>query len=400
MLGMAIGGGVGSALFPSSAETGKPKPAGFEVQTSSYGSAIAYLRGTAKTTGNLLWYGNFQSHEQKEEVGGSMGGEDITTGFTYSVSLALGLCHGPATISRMWVGKRPCMLKLMSDVNGVRTYAAYLYKNSSEAPEDPNAPDPFTPGSGGNPGRFNSSHFIRLGELTCYTGNQTEGDAHIASFVVRPPVWKGLCYVVLENWNLENSPYLPNFQFETSSLTPYVPVPLPYTQHIQLDEDRDSLYAFQDWYYGAAPAFEQQAARIRIFDPRNLQETDEFIYLSAGQELNIKWVQMDWYGKFLFIGSDDGAGHSYVRRFDLSSRDSSMIQLAISGALVMRCACASSWNADSTKGNNVYFGTTAGELGEISVDGFPTYITATPQWRVQLRNVCHGVARATYKLGR
>lgn len=165
LVGLSLGLSLGGALFPSTAEIEKPKPGDLQLPTSMYGGAIPVLYGTRKITGNLIWYGNFQAHESEEEAGGKGGGGSIYTTYTYSVSLAFGLCMGPGAVLRMWEGNEE-----------VTDY--------------------------------------RLDSLTVYDGTQTTPDDHIASFVPRPPVWKNLVYVVLKDYPLGNSTYIPMFTVE------------------------------------------------------------------------------------------------------------------------------------------------------------------------------------------
>jgi hypothetical protein len=56
--------------------------------------------------------------------------------------------------------------------------------------------------------------------LTIYNGTQTSADPHLARFVSRAPVYKGLTYVVFQDFNLGNNPTIPNFNFEVTVL-PY-----------------------------------------------------------------------------------------------------------------------------------------------------------------------------------
>jgi len=164
---------VGSALFP--AKVAQPRPAELQFQTSSYGTAIPVVYGTRKMSGNCLWYDNYQSHKQKSS-GGKSGGSS-TTGYTYTVSLAWGICMNTANangeyagleITRMWSGKNELDLADM----------------------------------------------IANDDIRIYNGLQTEPDSHMSSFLDRAPVYKGLVWVVLPNFSLGNSPYIPNLTFE------------------------------------------------------------------------------------------------------------------------------------------------------------------------------------------
>ncbi|TDR82215.1 phage tail protein [Paludibacterium purpuratum] len=69
------------------------------VQTSSFGKVVPLMWGTNRVTGNLIWYGNFQSHAHQSSgqsggKGGGGGGGGGTTSYTYSTSWAMGLTEG------------------------------------------------------------------------------------------------------------------------------------------------------------------------------------------------------------------------------------------------------------------------------------------------------------------
>lgn len=95
-MGAALGLGLGMMLDPITPDVNAPSPLQGELQitTSSVGTLISDLLGTAKFTGNLFWYGLERSEEQTEEVGGKGGGETVVTGYKYYMSWAMGLCLG------------------------------------------------------------------------------------------------------------------------------------------------------------------------------------------------------------------------------------------------------------------------------------------------------------------
>ncbi len=177
MYGGTLGLIMGSILFPTTVDVPdaqRPTPSGICVTSSSYGLPIPVVFGTRKIGGNILYYGNFQtiSHVHYQESpggkGGGGGGSTTTTiTYTYTVSLAIGLCMGEMTVSKCWAGKN-------------------LVPSSS---------------------------------YIVYPGTQTAPDSHIQACMAaegktRFPVWKNLCYVVLPNFDLGESPNVPNFMFE------------------------------------------------------------------------------------------------------------------------------------------------------------------------------------------
>jgi hypothetical protein len=171
-VGLSIGLMVGGLLFPPTPEgEGNPtKPLDLQIQTSQYGSPVKVMYGKRRFAGNVIWYDNFLVHENTEEAGGKGGGGQgvSSTYYTYSVSFAIGVCMGTRTITKIWQGKE------------------LIY-----------------PPSGDNT--------IRI-----YNGTQTTADSHIASFTARDPVYKGLCYVVFEDFNLGTQTNVPNFTFEVA----------------------------------------------------------------------------------------------------------------------------------------------------------------------------------------
>jgi hypothetical protein len=101
-IGALYGGGLGFALGmaidPLQPDINSVSPSQSELQitTNDVGSPIMDMLGTAKFTGNLLWYGLETSEEQTQETGGKGGsGETVVTGYKYYMSWQLGLCIGP-----------------------------------------------------------------------------------------------------------------------------------------------------------------------------------------------------------------------------------------------------------------------------------------------------------------
>ncbi len=164
--------GVGSALFPTSSSTAPPKPGTLQMQTSQYGGVIPVVYGSAKLAGNCLWYDNFQSSAQYAEAGKGGGGEQVT-GYTYSVSLAWGIC--------------------LNSNKSAGTNVRSIWKGKD---------------------KINLAKWIADDKVRIYDGTQTEPDSHMAQFLARDPVWTGLTYVVFPSLDLGNSPYVPNFTFE------------------------------------------------------------------------------------------------------------------------------------------------------------------------------------------
>lgn len=106
-LGITIGSLIGGLLFPSRRKQGPAQFANLQVQTSQKGEPIPVVYGTSRIAGNILWYGNFQRHENAPGgKGGGKGGSPPDPEVRYSASFVVGLCEGPIDdILRIWAGK-------------------------------------------------------------------------------------------------------------------------------------------------------------------------------------------------------------------------------------------------------------------------------------------------------
>lgn len=120
MLGAQIGGlggGIYDALNSSSKPfTGGPRLSDLSVQTATYGAPVQRVYGTIAVWGNIFWLENNQLKEtektQKSSGGGKglsslVGGGSSTRVYSYSATIAVGLCEGPITgIRRIWIGPK------------------------------------------------------------------------------------------------------------------------------------------------------------------------------------------------------------------------------------------------------------------------------------------------------
>ena len=102
-LGFTIGAGIGGIIDPITPDIntpGKPASQKLDIMTNEVGIPIPDILGTAKLSGNLLWFGNERSVEvtETQSVGGKGGGSSsttVTTGYKYYMSWAMGICLGP-----------------------------------------------------------------------------------------------------------------------------------------------------------------------------------------------------------------------------------------------------------------------------------------------------------------
>ncbi|MHC4276953.1 MAG: phage tail protein [Planctomycetota bacterium] len=188
--GYAAGSFLGSLLFPASspsAKTPQVTPSQMQIPTAQYGIPVPLIYGTrGDVTGNYIWWGNWQSHEvvQETEGGGGIGkggggSQETVVGFTYTVSFAIGLC----------MSENP------------RKKVIRAWRNKEE---------------------------MSIGEFRQYDGSQLAADPHLASFVPRAPVYKNVCYVVFQDFDLGNQTSLPRLSFEISD-SPACPTVNPTT---------------------------------------------------------------------------------------------------------------------------------------------------------------------------
>lgn len=185
VIGFAIGAIVGAFLFPTKQQTIRtegPRLSELKVQSAQYGQAIPKVYGTMRVAGNILWASQVRetAHEETTTVGGK-GGMDksqqiINTTYTYSVSLAIGLCEGPIVgIRRIWANG-----KLWWDFNTpplFKTIPCVVYRGTTTQ-----LPSPVLEADKG------------VGEV---------------------PAFRGMAYVVFEDLQLEEfNNSVPNFEFE------------------------------------------------------------------------------------------------------------------------------------------------------------------------------------------
>lgn len=81
------------SFFSGGGQKAKPQYTGLQLQTSSSVVPVTLAWGLNRFAPNIIWYGDFQSHKQKQKAGKGFGG--AVTSYTYSASFILGLCQGP-----------------------------------------------------------------------------------------------------------------------------------------------------------------------------------------------------------------------------------------------------------------------------------------------------------------
>jgi hypothetical protein len=134
----------GSSSQPQAQQS--PALTGLKIQTSAYGKVIPLVYGTTRIAPNLIWYGDFVATPHNSGGGGSGGkggvvgggggkggGGGGTTTYTYSASIALGLCEGPISgVGTVWASKTETSLAALglSIFGGTYGQAPWSYLSS------------------------------------------------------------------------------------------------------------------------------------------------------------------------------------------------------------------------------------------------------------------------------
>lgn len=102
--GAAIGWTLGSSATAERENIDMPKIGDLRVQTSEYGRMIPFVVGKQRIAGNIIWATDKVPVETTERrgKGGFSGGAEVTI-TTYTISMAIALCAGPILgVTRMW----------------------------------------------------------------------------------------------------------------------------------------------------------------------------------------------------------------------------------------------------------------------------------------------------------
>lgn len=130
-LGLAVGTIVSPTQLPG---TFGPRLTDQRTTSAQMGAPIPELFGTDVVAGQVIWLGDVVEHAETEEVGGKGGPEGENTTFSYTQSIAIGLCKGPQFgVRRIWEnGKlvydaRPQLDGESDEAYLMRTEAAITY---------------------------------------------------------------------------------------------------------------------------------------------------------------------------------------------------------------------------------------------------------------------------------
>lgn len=238
-LGMTVGSMVGGMLFPPKVpgQFG-PRLNDRTIQTSTYGGPIPIGYGVMRIAGNVIWSTDIleSAHTESVSAGGKGGGprQEQTT-YSYSISLAIGLCEGPIIgIRKIW------------------TDGELFYDLTNPSPGI-NCP-------------------IRI-----YTGTETQtADAAIEADKGsgNVPGFRGLAYVVFDGLQLARwGNRVPNFEFEvvfngSLSATTIATTNGNTTRGIAIDPGSGLVWAAQD--NGA------NGGAVNVYEPVNMTLVQSF----------------------------------------------------------------------------------------------------------------------------
>jgi len=164
--GASIGWSIGSYL---AYEPEQPEIGDLRVQTSQYGAGIPFIVGKQRITGNIIWTADKTSYSV--ETGGK-GGAPGTNQVGYKISMAIAICQGPILgISRVWEQG-----EVKADINNQARLPGTLYLGTNTQTAD--------------------------STIEAYEG------------VGNVPAYRGIAYMVLEDFDLGVSGTIPQFSFE------------------------------------------------------------------------------------------------------------------------------------------------------------------------------------------
>lgn len=228
MIGWGLGMGIGGALFPAEAERTMAQssgPAQQFVPQANLGAVLPMVMGRRRIAGNLIWYDNFvelafqdEGHQQQwigtytDVYGGT-----TAPGAWYWGDWAIGVCIGPATVLRFWIGKNeyiidPVLKKPYRINEGVNVPPEYMTKTAEEILAHLQS-------TGAKVITWGGPDWCRL---EIYDGTQTDANTWIAESKgadIAPP-YRNLCYVVFKQWPTSGMNVVQQVTFETASIVP------------------------------------------------------------------------------------------------------------------------------------------------------------------------------------
>ncbi len=169
--GAQIGWMIGSSAQASKEKIQQPTVGDLRIQTAQYGVAIPYVIGRQRVAGNIIWASEKRTYSIETKTGKGGGPTVVSNG--YKQDLAILLCKGPISgISKVWANNK----LIIDGATVVKPLVGKLYYGSNAQLPDP-------------------------------TIEAAEGVGNV-------PAYRGLAYIVLQDFDLGTTGVLPNFSFE------------------------------------------------------------------------------------------------------------------------------------------------------------------------------------------
>lgn len=187
-MGGLFGGGGATTPAPQ-------RLSGVRLQSSVFGLPIQIIYGRHRVSGNIIWYGDFQSVPQTSSAGGKGGGSSQATGYRYSASVAIALGEGQIEgIQSIWEGKKK--------VTGLAIA------------------QPTTTGKGVTSAVFG---LVNSGVGSRFSGSvpQTPWSYLTSKYPAQALGYSGLAYLAAVGVDLGTNAQLPNYSFEVQGLLRY-----------------------------------------------------------------------------------------------------------------------------------------------------------------------------------
>lgn len=228
-IGATIGGYIGGIVDPQ--QIPGPGLSEAPVQTSRDGVPIPIVWGTHVCHGNIIQKGTPYEVTTTESAG--KGAE--TTSTRRYMTFAIGVCEGPASISRIWEND-----KLVYDARTAGVLAAVDHEDFA-------------------------------GKITIYSGDESQlpdSDLETITGVGEQPAYRGLCYVVFPDYDITDyGSAIPQYKFEVNGSTDKTVISKPYP--IELLDGAVVTYAPEDdapntsYIEGNDPTFTPQDSTLR-----------------------------------------------------------------------------------------------------------------------------------------
>lgn len=192
-IGFAIGGLLGSILFPPKLPTNYgPRINDKQVTSSAEGEPIPFGYGGFRLGGNIIWAKPIKETTTKQSQSAKGGPSQSSVSYTYTADFAIAFCEGPGQILRIWADA-----KLIYDVTGKTAVSL-------------------------DTGLSNNGTAVTVSfSPTLYTGSSTQLPDPVIQAdkgVTNTPAFRGLVYAVFHNFPLADfGNRIPNIRAEISS---------------------------------------------------------------------------------------------------------------------------------------------------------------------------------------